>query len=179
VLYWVPKKISLSKARINHQIRASEIRVIGPTGENFGVISLSDALKKAEEFGFDLIEISPNATPPIAKIMDYGKYQYEQKKKDKSAKAKAHNVEVKTIQIKIGTGEHDLGLKAKRVSEWLKEGHRVKIELFLIGRAKYLDRNFLAERLERVLKFITEDYQVDGPPQKGPKGLSVMVERKK
>lgn len=167
------------KARINHQIRASELRVIGPEGENFGVISLSEAIKRATELGFDLIEISPNANPPVGKIMDFGKYQYDEKKKDKESKSKTHTVEVKTIQIKIGTGEHDLELKAKKVSEWLKEGNRVKIELFLMGRAKYLDRKFLEERLERVLKFVTEEYKITEPPQKGLKGLSVMIERKK
>ena len=136
-------------------------------------------MKKASEFGLDLIEISPTANPPVAKIMDFGKYQYDEKKKDKDAKSKAHTVEVKTIQIKIGTGEHDLGLKAKKVSEWLKEGNRVKIELFLMGRAKYLDKKFLEERLERVLKFVTEEYKITEPPQKGLKGLSVMIEKKK
>lgn len=169
----------MSKARINHQIRASELRVIGPEGENFGVISLAEALKKASELSFDLIEISPNATPPVAKIMDFGKYQYDEKKKDKEAKSKTHTVEVKTIQIKIGTGEHDLELKAKKISDWLKEGHRVKIELFLMGRAKYLDKKFLEERLARVLKFVTEEFQITLPAQKGLKGLSVMIEKKK
>ncbi|MFA6536593.1 MAG: translation initiation factor IF-3 [Candidatus Paceibacterota bacterium] len=167
------------KARINHQIRASELRVIGPEGENLGVITLSEAIKKASDLGLDLIEISPNANPPIGKIMDFGKYQYDEKKKEKEAKSHAHTVEVKTIQIKIGTGEHDLGLKAKKISEWLKEGNRVKIELFLMGRAKYLDKKFLEERLERVLKFVTEEYKMTEAPQKGLKGLSVMIEKKK
>ena len=173
------KKTTLSNnTRINHQIRAQELRVIGSQGENFGIIPLSEALKKANEAGLDLIEISPNAVPPVAKIMDYGKFQYAENKKLKVAKAKSHTVETKTIQVKIGTGEHDLELKAKKASEWLKEGHRIKIDLFLIGRTKYMDFNFLKERMERILKLITEEYKVADAPKKSPKGLTIVIERK-
>lgn len=164
--------------RINHQIRASEVRVIGPVGENFGVITLKEALEKANTAQLDLIEISPSAVPPICKIMDYGKFQYDQNKKLKVAKAKTHTIEVKTIQVKIGTGEHDLALKAKKASEWLKEGHRIKIDLFLSGRAKYMEFNFLKERMERILKLITEEYKIADAPKKGPKGLTVVIEKK-
>jgi len=170
--------VSTVNHRINHQIRAAELRVIGPVGENFGVISLKDALDKAMAAGLDLIEISPNAVPPIAKIMDYGKFQYDQNKKLKAAKAKAHVIEVKNIQVKIGTGEHDLELKAKKASEWLKEGHRIKIDLFLTGRSKYMEFNFLKERLERILKLITEEYAIAEPPKKALKGLTVIIEKK-
>ena len=167
----------MSTARANHQIRASELRVIGPKGENFGIISLSEALKKAEEAGLDLIEISPNAVPPVAKISDFGKYQYEENKKQKIAKTKSHSVEIKTVQVKLGTGEHDLGLKAKKASEWLAEGNRVKLDLFLPGRAKYLDQNFLKTRLDRMLKLLTVEYKVAAPPTKSPKGMTVIVEK--
>jgi len=164
--------------RINHAIRASELRVIGPKGENFGILSLTDALKKASEFGLDLIEISPKATPPIAKIADYGKFKYEENKKQKSAKAKTHTVEVKSLQVKIATGEHDLELKAKKASAWLKEGHRIKIDLFLPGRSKYMNQNFLKERMERILKLVTEEYSIAQAPTKSLKGLTVVIERK-
>ena len=165
------------KARINHQIKAPLLRVIGPQGENYGVISFSDAIKKAQEFGQDLIEISPTATPPVAKIMDFGKYQYDESKKLKAAKSRAHTTEVKSLQVKIGTGEHDLGLKARKASEWLKEGNRVKIDLFLSGRAKYMEFNFLKERLNRVLMLVTEEYKIAEGPIKGPKGITVILER--
>ena len=167
----------MSTTRINHQIKAKELRIIGPEGENFGILSLSDALQKAHELGFDLIEISPNAVPPIAKIMDYGKYQYNENKKQKAAKAKAHTAEVKTLQIKIGTSENDLSLKAKKASEWLKEGHRIKMDLFLPGRAKYLNETFLKERMERFLKLIPENYKIAEPPKKSPKGMTTIIER--
>lgn len=168
-----------NRIRINQQIRVSELRVIGANGANLGVIPLDEAVKKATDANLDLIEISPNANPPIAKIMDYGKFQYEQKKKQKEAKAKSHVTETKIVQVKIGTGEHDLNLKAKRVSGWLKDGHRVKIDLFLWGRYKYMEFNFLKERLERFLNLIIEDYKVADNIKKSPKGLSVILERGK
>ena len=167
----------MSYTRINHQIKASELRVIGAEGENFGVLSLSDALAKAQELGVDLIEISPNANPPIGKLMDYGKYQYLENKKQKQAKAKAHTVEVKTLQIKVGTGDNDLALKARKATEWLREGHRIRVDLFLPGRTKYMDQKFLKERMERFFTLIAENHKVAEEPKKSPKGLSALIER--
>ena len=132
--------------KINHFIRAKELRVIGHDGANLGVLPLSAALVEAEKAGLDLIEISPNATPPVAKIMDFGKYQYLENKKKKQIKTIA--TETKSIQVKIGTGDHDLEIKANKASDFLKEGHRVKINLFLPGRSKYMDPRFLETRLE-------------------------------
>jgi translation initiation factor IF-3 len=163
--------------RINQSIRAAELRVIGPEGENIGVIPLAEALAKAQEYGVDLIEISPNATPPIAKIMDYGKYQYTESKKLKATKAKAKNVETKQIQIKIGTSDNDLMIKAKKASEWLADGQRVKIDLFLTGRSKYMQLDFLKERMDRVLKLLTVEYKTAEAPKKSPKGLTIVLEK--
>ena len=153
------------------------MRVIGAEGENLGVLPLREALERAQAAGLDLIEISPNATPPVAKIMDFGKYQYDENKKQKAAKAKSHVIEIKTVQVKIGTGEHDLMLKAKKASEWLKEGHRVKLDLFLPGRSKYMDPKFLEERLVRILSLVTEKHKIADKPQKSPKGLTTIIER--
>ena len=165
------------RVRINHQIRVPELRVITEDGQNLGIMSSSDAMRKAQEMGLDLIEISPNAIPPIAKIMDYGKFQYAEKKKLKDSKSKIQNIELKSIQVKIGTDEHDLVLKAGKASEWLKEGHRVRLNLFLSGRAKYLKQDFLKERMDRMLKLITEEYKIAEPVQKSPKGMSTVIER--
>jgi len=129
------------RERINNQIRAHEVRVLDSENQNLGVLSIKDALELAQSKGLDLIEISPNANPPIVKIMNFGKYQYEANKKLKKAKAGAKPTETKSIQVKIGTGDHDLELKAKTASKWLKEGHRIKIELFLAGRTKYMMKN--------------------------------------
>lgn len=151
--------------------------MIGVDGENVGVIPTKEALKLAEDANLDLIEISPMAQPPVAKIMDYGKYQYELKKKAKEVKAKSHVTETKSVQVKIGTGDHDLNLKAKRVAEWLTEGHRVKIDLFLWGRYKYMEATFLKERLERFLKIIPTEYKIADEIKKSPKGFSTTLER--
>lgn len=167
----------MSQIRINNQIRARELRVITDDGDNLGVLSSKEALAKAEEMGLDLIEISPKAKPPVAKIMDYGKYQYDMKKKAKEAKAKAHRTETKNVQVKVTTGEHDLALKAKRASEWLKEGHRIKVELYLRGREKGTKKDFQKERLERVLQLISEPFKIADEFKKGPKGLMVTIER--
>ncbi len=167
------------RERINNQIRASEVRVISNTGENLGILSFKDAMAMANDQGLDLIEITPNANPPIVKIANFGKYQYEQNKKLKKAKAGAKTTETKSIQIKIGTGENDLALKARKASEWLKEGHRIKVELFLSGRSKYMADAFLRERLDRVLHLITENYKVAEDYRKGPKGPTITIEKEK
>jgi len=165
------------RLRINNFIRSAELRVIDDEGGNLGVLTSREALKIAQERGLDLIEISPNATPPVAKITDYGKFQYELKKKAKAAKAGIKITETKVVQVKIGTGEHDLGLKARNVSKWLKEGHRVKIDLYLVGRAKYSEDAFKKERLERILKLISEDYKVAEVAQRSPKGYTIVIEK--
>jgi translation initiation factor IF-3 len=154
------------------------MRVITADGENLGVLTLQIALAEAHKRSLDLIEISPTATPPVAKIMDYGKYQYDEKKREKAAKAKVQVSDLKIVQVKIGTGEHDLELKAKKISEWLSEGNRVKVDLFLIGRSKYMDMNFLKERLERVMKLIAVEYKIAQDVTKGPKGLTIVIEKK-
>ncbi len=166
------------RVKINHQIKAPELRVITADGENLGVMTTSQALEEAHRRALDLIEISPSAVPPVAKIMDHGKYLYDEKKKTKSARSRTQTTEVKNVQVKIGTGEHDLNLKAKRVSEWLAEGNRVKIDLFLVGRSKYMDFNFLKERLERIFKLVTVEYKIAQEAVKGPKGLTIIIEKK-
>jgi len=109
------------------------LRVIGAKGENLGVLLLDEALKAADEAGLDLIEISPNANPPVAKIMDFGQYRYETKRKASEVKSKSHVTETKSVQVKVITGDHDQQLKARRAAEWLSEGHRVTGDLVLLG----------------------------------------------
>ena len=127
----------------------------------------------------DLVEISPNTNPPIAKLIDYGKFLYMENKKQKTAKSKTQTVELKTLQVKVATGDHDLNLKAKKASEWLREGHRVRIDLFLTGRAKYMKEDFLKERMDRVFKLISENFKVAEEPKKSTKGLTALIERAK
>jgi translation initiation factor IF-3 len=167
----------IEKIRINKEIRAAELRVIGAQGENLGLLSFADAFKAAQDAELDLIEISPNAVPPVAKIMDYGKFQYEQKKRDSAARAKAKVSETKEVQIKVGTGENDMRLKAKKAAEWLAEGHRVRMELFLKGRYKGMEEAFLKTRLEKFMLLIPYPYRIAEPITKAPKGFAAILER--
>jgi translation initiation factor IF-3 len=164
------------RVRMNEGIRAKEVRVLGPEGENFGVLAIADAVAKARELGLDIIEISPNANPPVCRITDYGKYKYEQKKKDKEVKSKAKVIETKEAQVKIGTSTNDMNIKSSKIAGWLREGHRVKVDLFLWGRYKYMEFDFLKERLERFLAIIPESYKIADEIKKSPKGLSVVLE---
>ena len=169
--------MATDRLRINNEIRALELRVISADGTNLGVLSLEAALAAAKQAGTDLIEISPSAVPPIAKIMDYGKFEYERSKKEKVAKAKVKISETKEVQIKVGTGDHDMDLKAKKAAEWLSEGHRVRAELFLKGRYKGMGEEFLKERLERFLLRIPYAYKVAEPITRSPKGFAGVIER--
>jgi translation initiation factor IF-3 len=165
--------------RINNRIQAPELRVLDENGDNLGVMSTREALELARERDTDLVEVGPNAKPPIAKLINWGKYQYEQKKKAQKTKSGAKPTETKLIQIKVGTGENDLAMKAKTASKWLRDGHRVKVELFLRGRVKGMDETFLKERLDRVLHFVTEHYKIAEPHKRSPKGLAIVIEREK
>ncbi len=165
------------RTNINNGITASEVRVISDAKGNLGVLSIRDALKAAKEEGLDLIEISPDANPPVAKITDWGRYQYDQKKKQKEIKANATTGgEVKNIQIKIGTSDNDVMIKAKRAGEWMENGDRVRIELFLKGRSKYMEKDFLEDRLKRALTFMTVPYKLVDDVKKSPKGITVTIE---
>ena len=168
---------TFDKTRINREIRARELRVIGAEGENLGVLTLEDALKAAQTAGLDLIEISPNAVPPVAKVADYGKFEYERSKKERAARLKAKVSETKEVQIKVGTGENDMRLKAKKAAEWLAEGHRVRAELFLKGRYKGMDEAFLKARLEKFLLLIPYAYRLAEPVTRSPKGFAGIIER--
>jgi translation initiation factor IF-3 len=169
--------VATERLRINNEIRAQELRVIGADGGNLGVLPLADALAAAKTAGSDLIEISPSAIPPVAKIMDYGKFEYERSKKEKVAKAKVKVSETKDVQIKVGTGENDMLLKAKKAAEWLAEGHRVRAELFLKGRYKGMEEEFLKNRLEKFLLCIPYAYKVAEPIARSPKGFAGVIER--
>lgn len=153
------------------------MRVIDNEGNNYGVLPLDEALALAERMNLDLLEISPQAVPPVAKIMEYGKYMYEQKKKAQKAKAGIKISETKSIQVKVGTGEGDLNLKAKQASKWLSEGHRIKVELFLRGRSKFMEEQFLKDRVERFLNLITEKFKIAEELKKVPKGMMMTIER--
>ncbi len=179
-LTFILNTLAVNKVSINQHIRATELRVIGAKGENLGVLSKEDALDRAKKAGLDLIEVSPLATPPVAKITDYGKYVFELSKKQKEVKAKAHVTETKNIQLSVGISEHDIMIKSKQAADWLKEGHRVKIDLQLKGRTKYMDEAFLRGRMDRILAVIPAQYKVAEPLKKiANKSFIIVLEKAK
>jgi translation initiation factor IF-3 len=120
--------------RINREIRARDVQLIDSEGHNRGAIATPDALKLAEEVGLDLVEIVPNATPPVCKILDYGKFRYLEQKKQAEARKRQKIVEVKEIKLRPGIDDHDYGVKMKAVRRFFEEGDKVKVTLRFRGR---------------------------------------------
>lgn len=146
-----------SSHRVNRDIRAAEIRVIDPDGEQIGVMSPDEGREKAEEFGLDLVEVAPKARPPVCRIMDYGKYQYEQSKKKQASKSS--RVQLKTVQFRPNTEEHDLKVKLGRAAKFIEKGNQVKFVMKMRGRERsYTDR--WVEKLEDLIADFQEEYGV-------------------
>ncbi|MFA7277004.1 MAG: translation initiation factor IF-3 [Pseudobdellovibrionaceae bacterium] len=120
--------------RINNEIRSERVRLVDQDGEMVGVVTVREAMRKAEEVGLDLVEISPNADPPVCKILDYGKFKYEQQKKAAEARKKQKIVDVKEIQIRPMIGDHDYEVKLKAAKRFLEDGDKVKVVLRFRGR---------------------------------------------
>ena len=119
--------------RVNHRIRAREVRVInGSTGEQLGVLKLPDALRKAEELGLDLVEVAPNANPPVCRIVDFGKYRYELAKQEKDKKS--HAGKVKEVKFRVNIDHHDYLTKIRHAEEFLDKGNKLKVQLQFRGR---------------------------------------------
>lgn len=163
------------RIRINNQITAREVRVVDEDGNNFGVLSVSAALDLAREKEIDLIEISPTANPPVCKLMDYGKFLYIEKRKTK--KKPAHQSTVREVRISLRISDHDLEIKAKKAEDFLKDGDKVKIDMPLKGREKYLDKKFLEERFRRILALIEEEFKISDGPKNSPRGFTMIVEK--
>ena len=119
---------------INQQIRAREVRVIDPDGNQIGIVPTYKALATANDFGLDLVEISPNAKPPVCKIMDYGRFKYEQTKKQQEAKKKQSTFQVKEIKVRPKTGDHDLDVKMGHILKFIEKKDKVKVTVMFRGR---------------------------------------------
>ncbi len=120
--------------RINREIRAPRMRVVDKDGNQLGVLTLIDALTRAEQAGLDLVEIAPNAVPPVCKIIDFGKYRYEQAKKEKESRKSQHQVKVKEVKLKPNTDEHDLQTKLRHARDFIAKGNKVRITCVFRGR---------------------------------------------
>ncbi len=144
--------------RINERIRVPEVRVIGGDGEQLGVMDTRDAVRMAREQGLDLVEVAPNADPPVCRIIDFGKFQYEQKKKANEAKKKQVTITVKEVKFRPGTDDHDYDYRMKHAREWLQDGDKVKATIWFRGREmthRELGQRIL-EKLERDLSDVGE-----------------------
>jgi len=169
-------KISKS-IRINQEIRAEQLRIIGPSGEQLGVMSLSEALKIAEEAGVDLIEISPNADPPVAKVVDWGKYQYQKMKEQQKSRKHAKTVELKQMRMGLKIGANDLEIKLRKIREFLQVGHKVKI--FILFRGREMAHQELGyEMIDRIVAKLEECAILEQKPQMAGRNLSIVVRSK-
>lgn len=150
--------------RVNEKIRAPEIRLIGPEGENIGVVTPEKAMDLAYEAELDLVEISPNATPPVCKIMDYGKYKYEQQKRESEARKKQKVIEVKEVKFRPNTDTHDYDVKMRNVMRFLESGDKVKVTLRFRGR-EMAHQQIGMDLLKRVQEDVEEIAKVEAFPR--------------
>ncbi|MGC8846775.1 MAG: translation initiation factor IF-3, partial [Candidatus Hydrogenedens sp.] len=137
--------------RVNEEIRAPQVRVIDDKGVQLGIMSKRDALREAEMRELDLVEVAPNATPPVCRIMDYGKYRYEQKRRAREAKRKQHVIVLKEIKLRPKIDKHDFEYKLKHIREFLEEGNKVKVSVVFRGR-EYEHPEFAYEVLKNIIE---------------------------
>lgn len=158
--------------RINREIRAPRVRVIDSDGSQLGILTLMDAITRAEQVGLDLVEISPSADPPVCKIIDFGKYRYQQTKKEKESKKSQHQVKVKEVKVKPNTDDHDLATKLRHAREFITKGNKVKITCVFRGREMAH-----TEFGEKVVKKLIEELADIAAPESGAKmfGKSMIV----
>ncbi len=157
-----PRKDPFKKFKINHQITAPHLLVIGPQGEKFGVLSLKDALEKAQSYELDLVEVYPLADPPVAKIIDYGQYKYETEKKLRKTRAHQKVAELKSIRLSFRIKGKDLETKAKQATKFLENGHKVKIDIILRGREK-AHKDIAVENMKEFIASLGENIKTIQP----------------
>ena len=177
-MFFIRGTNKFDEPRMNERIRAREIRVIGDDGEQFGVLSVREALAIAAEKELDLVEISPNATPPVCKIMDYGKFKYEKTKKDKENKKKQKNTVIKEIRVKPHIDTHDMETKVNQIEKFLEKDYKIKISLRLSGREK-LHSETAVKVLDEFANFFEEKVVVEKKYGKEQVQKFVMLSPKK
>ena len=165
---------SADRTNVNQEIRARQVRVIGPEGSQIGVIPIEQALATAAEFGLDLVEVSPNVDPPVCKIMDYGRYRYEQTKKKHEAKKKQASFKLKEIKVRPKTGEHDLGVKIGRIKEFITKKDKVKVTVMFRGREIALSRMGM-DLLEKIGAAVQDIATVEQTPKFDNRTLFIIL----
>jgi len=159
---------------VNDRIRSAEIRLIGADGENVGVVTPARAMAMAAEAGLDLVEISPNAEPPVCKIMDFGKFKYEQQKREAEARKKQKIIEIKEIKFRPGTDTHDYDVKMGSVLKFLEEGDKVKVTLRFRGR-EMAHQDLGLELLNRVAGDVGEAGKIESMPRLEGRQMVMMI----
>lgn len=160
--------------RLNERIRVPQVRLIDENGTQVGVVPTYEALQMARERGLDLMEVSPNAQPPVCKICDYGKFKYEKKKKEQSAKKKQTVIKVKEIQLRPQTEEHDLDYKFKNVRQFLEDGDKAKITIMFRGREiTYVDQGF--KMMKQLSDLVKDVAIIEAPPKVEGKKLIMIL----
>jgi translation initiation factor IF-3 len=160
--------------RVNDKIRAPEIRLIGADGENVGVVHPAKAMDMAAEAGLDLVEISPNADPPVCKIMDFGKFKYETQKRESEARKKQKTIEVKEVKFRPNTDTHDYDVKMRNVTRFLEAGDKVKVTLRFRGR-EMAHQNLGRDLLERVAADVEGLGKVENMPKMEGRQMVMMI----
>ena len=157
-----PKSVSTVEpsVRVNQNIRAPQVRVISPEGEQLGILDVSEALRKAEEFSLDLVEVAPGVDPPVCKIMDYGKFRYEESKKDHERKKKQATVVLKEIKLRPKTEDHDLQYKVKNLKRFLEEKCKVKVTIMFRGR-EITHPEMARHLIDRLLEMVSDFAEVE------------------
>lgn len=163
---------------INEQIKANEVRLIGTQGEPLGIMSLAQAKQIAHDNDLDLVEISPNASPIVCKIMNYGKYKYEQVKREKEAKQKQKVAEMKTIRIGLNISDHDMDYRAKQVKEFIEDGCKVKLNMMLRGRQNAYEANGIQTLNDFALK-VGDTVAVEKAPFREGRFINMILAPKK
>jgi len=159
---------------VNQDINAESIRVVGDDGEMLGVMSLDQALTKAEAIGLDLVEISPNSDPPVCKILDYGKFKYQAQKKANEARKKQKIIEVKEIKMRPSIERHDYDVKMRAINKFLDEGDKVKVTIRFRGR-EFLHQELGMQMLQRVRAEIEEKAKVEAVPKMEGRQMVMVV----
>jgi translation initiation factor IF-3 len=155
-------------------IRVREVRTIGPEGDQLGILPIERALAMAEELELDLVEVAPMASPPVCKIMDYGRYKYHMAKKAAEAKKRQVVIQVKEVKIRPKTEEHDFQVKLKKVHEFLDEGNKVKVTVMFRGREVTLPEKGL-EQLEKMVEGLEGVAKVEAPPRREGRTMFMML----
>ncbi|MFZ2836041.1 MAG: translation initiation factor IF-3 [Candidatus Saccharimonadales bacterium] len=163
--------------RINEAIRANELRVIGADGEQLGILSRSDALKVAEDAGLDLVEISPNAAPPVAKVVDWGKYQYQKMKELQKNRKSSKVSELKQMRFGLKIGSGDLEIKLRKIRGFLEAGHKVRIQIFYRGR-EMAHKELGYVMIDKIVALLEDDAILEQKPQMAGRNLSIVVRSK-